>query len=186
MLQAESRGNGVALGIKVGGEHTRAGAAGQRGMHQADRALADHQHRIVGGEIEQLHALEHGVHRLDEGRLLKGHAVGNAHHAAVGDDEVHHANVLGKAAAGGLEAGRDAGLLVERALRGRLLAAVVALAAGDVMEAHHALADCEAGDALADWRRWFRPFRGRRCAARSASRCESSSDRCRRCRRWRS
>ena len=48
--------------------------------------------------------------------------------------QVHHADVLGKAAAGGLEARRDAGLLVERTLRGGAFAAVVALAAGNVVE----------------------------------------------------
>ena len=133
ILEAEAGGDGVALGIEIGGEHACAGAAGEDGVHQADGSLADDQHRIVGGEIEQLYALEHGVHRLDEGGLLEWNAVGNAHHAAARGDEVHHADVLGKAAAGGLKAGGDAGLLVERALRGRAFAAVVALAAGNVV-----------------------------------------------------
>ncbi len=123
---------------------------GEHGVHQADGALADDQHRVVGDEIEQLCALEHGHQRLDKSRLLKGHIVGDVHDAAVGDDEVHHADVLGKAAAGGLEARGGAGFLVERALRGRLLAAVVALAAGNVMEGHHAVADCKLRDACAD------------------------------------
>ena len=64
----------------------------------------------------------------------KGTPSGMRHHAAVVDDEVHDADVLGKAAAGGLEARGDAGLLVERALRRGALAAVVALAAGNVVE----------------------------------------------------
>ena len=120
---------------------------GQRGVHQADGSLANDQNRVVGGQVEHLYALEHGIEGLDEGGLLEGHIVGDANYAAVLHHEVHDADVLGKAAAGGLEAGRDAGLLVERALRGRLLAAVVALAAGNVMEGHHPVADGIAGDA---------------------------------------
>ena len=56
-------------------------------MHQADGSLADDQNRVIGREVEQLDAFEHGVDRLDEGCLLKGHAVGNRDHAAVVDDE---------------------------------------------------------------------------------------------------
>ena len=124
---------------------------GKSRMHQADGALADDEDRIVRREVEQLDAFEHGLQRLNEGSLLEWHAVGNRDHAAVVDDEVHDADVLGKAAAGGLEAGRGAGLLVERALRGGVFAAVVALAAGNVMEAHDAIADGEFGDACADF-----------------------------------
>ncbi len=102
-----------------------------------------------GGQIQQLHALQDGVHRLDKGRLLKRHAVGNPHHAAVGDNPVHHPNVLRKAAAGGLKAGRGAHFLVDRALRKGLLAAVVALSAGNVMVDHHPLANLKTGNALA-------------------------------------
>ena len=77
-------GNGVALGIKIGGEDTGAGAAGQRGMHEADGALADDQNGFVGAQVQHLHTFENGVDRLDEGGLLKGHAVGNADDAAAG------------------------------------------------------------------------------------------------------
>jgi hypothetical protein len=84
-------------------------------------ALADDQDRVVGARLSKLDALEDGVDGFNEGRLLEGNAVGDAHDAAVRDDEVHHADVLGKAAAGGLEARGDAGLLIERALRGRVL-----------------------------------------------------------------
>ena len=65
-MQPEFGGDGVALGIEIGGEHARSGAAGERGLHQADGALADDQHRVVGGQVEHLHALQDGVHRLDE------------------------------------------------------------------------------------------------------------------------
>ena len=123
---------------------------GERRVHEADGALADDEDRIVGREVEELDALEHGVQRLDKCSLLEGHAVGDRNNAAVVDDEIHHANVLGEAAAGRLEAGRGAGLLIERALRRSVLAAVVALAAGNMMEAHDAVADSEFGDACAD------------------------------------
>ena len=110
-------------------------------MHQADGALSDDEDRIVGREVEELDALEYSVQRLDKRGLLEGHAVGDRNDAAVVDQEIHHADVLCKAAAGRLETGRGAGLFIERALRGSLLAAVVALPAGYVMEAHDAVAD---------------------------------------------
>ncbi len=67
----------MALGIEVGGEDTGAGAAGEHGMHEADGALADHKHRVVGAEVEHLDALEHGVDGFEEGGLLKWNAIGN-------------------------------------------------------------------------------------------------------------
>ena len=186
MLEAEARGDGVALGKEIGSNDLGAGAKAERGMHEADGALADDENRVVGSEAEHLDAFENGVDRLDEGGLLEGDAVGNADHAAIGDDEVHDADVLGKAAAGGLEARRDAGLLVERALRGGSLAAVVALVAGDVVMHDNALAEfelCDAGAAADDG---AGTSRGRRCGAPNASRSGPFSGQCRRCRRWRS
>ena len=115
-LQSESGGNGVALGIKIGGEHARSGAAGERGKHQADGALANDQHRFVGGQIEQLHAFQTVFTGSMKGGLLKGDAVGNSHHASEGDDPFHDANVFRKAAAGRLEASGRANFFVDRAL----------------------------------------------------------------------
>ena len=82
IFEAVFGGDGVALGIEVGGEHAGAGAAGEHGMHQADGALADDENRVVGAQVEHLYALEHGVDRLDEGGLLERDAVGNGHDAA--------------------------------------------------------------------------------------------------------
>ena len=79
----------------------------------------------------------------------KGIVVGNFDQAAA-DDPVHDADVLGEAAAGGSEACGAADLLVDLALREGLLAAVVAVAAGDVVIGHDAVADGEVGDAFAD------------------------------------
>jgi hypothetical protein len=95
------------------------------------------------------HALEDGVHRLNEGSLLERDSVWNTDDPAVVHDEVQHADVLREPAAGGLEASRDAGLLVERTLRGGSLAAVVALIAGHMMVDDNALAEFEPGDSLA-------------------------------------
>src|SRR6266550_5909208 len=63
---------------------------------------------------------------------------------------IHHTDVLGEATAGGSKAGGASHLLVDLALCEGLLAAVVALAARDVMVCHHAVADCEAADLLAN------------------------------------
>ena len=82
-------------------------------------------------------------------RLLERNLIGNLHQAAP-HNPVHHADVLGEAAAGGRKAGGASDLLVDLALREGLLAAVVALAARNVVVRHHAVADCEAADALAD------------------------------------
>ncbi len=57
-----------------------------------------------GARLSSLTPLSTVLTRLDKRGLLEGHAVGNADHAAVGDHEVHDADVLGKAAAGRLEA----------------------------------------------------------------------------------
>ena len=141
--EAEARSDGVAFRKQIGSEDAGAGAASERGMHEADGALADDEDRIVSGEIEQLCALEHRHQRLDEGCLFEGHVVGNRTTPPIGDDKVQDANVLGKAAARRFESGSCASLLVERALRGSVFAAVVAFAAGNVVEAHHAVADGE-------------------------------------------
>ena len=74
-------------------------------------------------------------------------------------------------------------LLYAGTLRKHLALAVVALAARNVMEDHHALAELEIRRRLAAPRRHARPSHVRRCAARSATRSKSSSDPCRRCRR---
>ncbi len=56
------------------------------------------------------------------------------------DNPVHHPDVLGESAAGGLEAGRAADFLVGLALGKHFMPAVVTLAARDVMEHDHAIA----------------------------------------------
>jgi hypothetical protein len=96
-----------------------------------------------------------GIDGLDEDRLLKGNVVRDADQPgrldAVADDPVHHADVLREASAGGLaETSGGADVLVELALCEGALAAVEALATGEVMEGHYAVADDEAAHAFAD------------------------------------
>ena len=45
--QTVSGRNGMTLRIKVRGEHACSGAPGKDGVHDADGALSDHQHRVV-------------------------------------------------------------------------------------------------------------------------------------------
>jgi len=65
---------------------------------------------------------------------------------AAADDPGHDADVFGKPAAGGFKARGDADALVVVALGGGLVAAVVALAAGGVVEDHDAVANAKALD----------------------------------------
>ncbi len=148
MIEPKLCGNRVALRIQIAGQHGRSGPSCQSGQQNADRSLTDHQHCLVRLQIEQLDRLVAGIDRLKKCRLLKRNLVGNLHQTAP-HNPVHHADVLGEAAAGRRKARGASYLLVDLALREGLLAAVVAFAAGDVMVRHHAVADCEAAYALA-------------------------------------
>ena len=70
----------------------------------------------------------------------KAHARGNLHHAAL-DDPGHGAHVFGEAASIGIEARRQAHLLVARALREKAALAIKTVAAGNVVKTDHAVAD---------------------------------------------
>ena len=61
------------------------------------------------------------------------------------DNPVHDADIFGESAARRLESGRAADFLVSLALGKSLVAAVVTLATGDVMEHHDAIARLELG-----------------------------------------
>src|SRR5947209_1319754 len=73
--------------------------------------------------------------------------VGNLDHA-VFYDPIHHPDVFGESSAAGLVARGNPDFLISRALREDFALAVVTLAARDVMEDHHALADLETGDSF--------------------------------------
>src|SRR5262249_7526862 len=72
----------------------------------------------------------------------------NLHHAFA-YDPVHHADVLGEAPAAGLKTGSRAHFLIDRTLGENLLAAVIALTAGNMVEDHDAVAFGKALYALA-------------------------------------
>ncbi len=150
VVQPEFGGDGVAFGIKIGGEDAGSSAAGQGGVHEADGALADDQHSVVGCQVEHLYALEDGVDGLQECSLLEGNAVGNRHDTTAGGDPLHDADVLGKSAATGLKTGCRADFFIEWALRRSLLAAVVALAAWHVVVDDDTVAEAKFGHALAE------------------------------------
>ncbi len=151
MLQPKPRSNRVTLGIEIAGKHSSPGLPGERSQKNSNRSLTDDKHRLVRLEIEELNRLIAGIHRLDEGRLLERNLIRNLHQSAA-HDPIHHANVLREAATRRRKASGTADLLVHLALRERLLAAVETLATGDVMVGHHPIADCKAGDALANLR----------------------------------
>src|SRR5208283_1589636 len=69
---------------------------------------------------------------------LERYAVGNLLHATF-HNPVHHPDILRKAAAGGLETGRDAHFLIDGALRVKLMLAIKTILARNVMEGHHAV-----------------------------------------------
>ena len=85
-------------------------------------------------------------------RLLKRNLIGNLYQATALHNSVHHTDVFSEAAARRSEPGRATDLLVVFTLCEGLLAAVVALAAGDVVVGHHAIPYAEAGYACADLR----------------------------------
>ena len=135
-----------AAGDGVGGEDRAAAQFQKHGEEQADRALALDEHDIVRLRIALLHGFQTSVERLDEGGDFEGHAIGNFLDAAL-DDPIHDADVLGESAAGGLEAGSDAYLLIDGTLRVEFAVAVEAFAAGNVVEDDDAVAGLELGDA---------------------------------------
>jgi len=141
MPESEFGRNRVALRKQIGGVDGGPGARCERGQQDADRPLADDQHCLVRLKIEHLHALEAGIHRLDEGGLVERDPIGNPDDAAVADDPVHYADVFGESAAGGFESSRDAYAFVQRTLRVGVLAAVVTIPARHMVEDHHPITD---------------------------------------------
>ena len=105
-------------------------------------------------------------------------------HGSLLDDPIHHPNVFREASAGRLKSSGASDFLVGRALGEGFVPAVVALAAGDVMKDHDAVAGLEVFRRPRLPQPPRRRFRGRRCGARNAIRRQFSSDRCRRPRRY--
>ncbi len=129
---------------------------------------------LAGLKSQRLNAFHAGIDRLDKRGLFKRDAVRDAHHAITRHDPIHHSNVFREAAATGLESGGRADLLIGWALREDLMPAVVTIAAWDVMEDHHPVAELKLRHAFAELRLLHRWFHVRRCAGPSASRWQSS------------
>src|SRR5262249_1903697 len=135
--------------VKITGYDPRAFPFCQQREDDSDRSLADHKDRFAFLELQRLNPLQASIDRLDVAGLLIGNVVGNFDYALL-HDPIHHANVLGEAAAAGLVAGGHAHLLVGRALGKNLALAVVAFAAGNVMEDHHTFTEFETLHTFAD------------------------------------
>src|SRR5262249_9054268 len=115
-------------------------------QEEADRPLADDQHRLPALDGGLAHGLEAGVDRLHEQSLVVADAVGDRDGARL-HDPGRGFHELGVAAARGLEAPRGPVLLVGLALRVGVPAAVEARPAGHVVVDDDALALAEALDA---------------------------------------
>jgi hypothetical protein len=108
--------------------------------------LPDGQNGFARLQAERFDSLHAGIYRFDKTGLLKGDAVGDFHGSLV-DDPIHDPDVFGESAAGRLETRCASDFFVRGALGEGLVAAVVALAAGDVVENYDPIAGSKAGDA---------------------------------------
>src|SRR5262249_3185092 len=134
--------------VEIAGDDPSAFALCQQRENDTDRPLANHKDCLALLQLQRLDPLQTGVDRLDVTRLLVGNMVRNLDHTLL-HDPIHHADILGESTAARLVSGGHADLLVSRALREDFALAVVAVAAGDVVEDHHALADLKTSHAVA-------------------------------------
>jgi len=135
-------------GHEVGGEDFDAVELEEAGEDEADGALADDEDGVTGLQVEAVDGFEDGVDGFEHGGFLEGVAGGDFDDAR--EDEGHDADEFGIAAAGWLETGGDAGGFVKGALGEIVMAAIVAMTAGDVVVDGNAVADAELGEAAAD------------------------------------
>ena len=137
--------------VQIGSDYRRPCPFGQYTQYDADWPLTNHQNGFARLERHPLDSLHAGVHRFDKRSLLERDSLGNTHRSLL-DDPIHHANVVGESAARRLKSGRASDLLVGLALRESFVPAVVALAAGDVMEDDDAVTGSKPRNAGADGR----------------------------------
>src|SRR5208282_1763107 len=104
---------------------------------------------FAGRDARFAHRFQARVHRLDESGVFECRVRRQCDHPAF-DDPWHRANVLGEAAAIGVETCRQPDFLVSRALREKFPLAVEAVAARNVVEADDAIAGLELRYAAAD------------------------------------
>src|ERR1035438_4241346 len=144
MLESKAFSYSKPLGIQIGSNNRGPCPPCQDTQYDADRTLPDGQHGLAGLQAEGFDAFHTGIHWLDETSLLKRDALRDFHSALI-DDPIHDADVLGEASTRGFEAGSASDLFVGGALGEGLVAAVVTVAAGDVMKDYDAVAGLEPG-----------------------------------------
>ncbi len=106
---------------------------------QADGAAAGDEHSFSSGYASLLHSFQNRVNRLDERGFLEADIVGQRDNPALGHPG-HSFYVFAETTAVGSEATRKTRRLVLFALGEETALAIEALAARDVMKAHHAVA----------------------------------------------
>ena len=95
--------------------------------------------------MQYLNALHAGVNRLHKTSLLERDPIWDADRTSL-HDPIHHADVLGESATARLEPSCAANFFIRRTLGERLVAAVVALATGDMMKDNYPVAYLEIVD----------------------------------------
>jgi hypothetical protein len=138
---AELAGEFEARIEEVGGNDFDAAQSEQAGEHESDGPLTGDEHNIAAKEFEAIYRFEDGVDRFEHRAFEEGVAVWDFYDAR--KDEGHDADVSGVTAAGGFEAGSDACAFVLFALGEGVMAASMALKAGDVVMERDAVADFE-------------------------------------------
>src|SRR6185312_12604238 len=129
-------------GIQIGSYYRRTSALGQGCQYDANGALPNHESNFTGFNSQRFNGLHARVDGFYERRLLIGNTVRNLDDT-LPDNPVHGANIFCESTAAGFKAGRGANLLVNRALGKDFMTAVVAFAARNMMENHHAIASFE-------------------------------------------
>src|SRR5205814_1781598 len=132
---------------------------------QADGAATGYENIFSGNDARLLHGFVNCVDWLDEGGFFESDIAGQRDHAAFGNPR-HRFDIFSKAATVGRKAGRETSGFVLLALGERAAFAVKAGTAGNVMEAHHAIAGVKfrhagtdgndgAGEFVAEDLRWL-------------------------------
>src|SRR5579863_9831300 len=149
MLESKAFSYSKPLGIQIGSNNRGPCPACQDTQYDADGALADGQNGLARLQAEGFYALHAGVDRFDKTSLLEGDAVRDLYRS-LADNPIHNADIFREASAGRFKSRGAPYPLIGEALGECLVTAVVALAAGDVMEDHHTVTWLEAAHVGAD------------------------------------
>ena len=134
---------------QIRGDHTGAGEVKQASEHQSNRPLARDENRVTFEKRKHPDRFEDGVDRFQHGTFQKGIPPGYFYDA--GKDEIHHANISGKAASGRFEPRCDPCFFVNGTLGEGAVPAGVAFEAGNVMMECDPVADTKIADAISDF-----------------------------------